>query len=315
MDFGPDITTYKNSRIGVYAGSFLPLTNGDIAAIERAAREVDVLFVVVEHDERQENALLQGTGFDAVTPRVRERWLSEVFRDQNRVRVTSWPAGDEHGLAEHLGHVDERVVASDFGAAMVRVGGLFASWDQLPEPVQRHYTKRVAICGWESSGKSYTAAYLAEQLGTSGVPEFGRHYYEQLGGYDAIASSQDALNTMAGQLGLLDAARGRKVLLLDTDLVYTQFYHLQDFGYAHPALDAIIRANAEQIDEWIFLEPHNPLDDDGSRFRLAQEQRQHTSNELLAMYRRYGASVHVVDEVDPEKRLARALELVEGWIA
>lgn len=357
MDFGPDPSEYREKSVGVFGGKFFPPHLGHIEAIEWAAVRVDVLFVVVQYDEAYEAELCAGTDFAPVSPRLRERWLSEQFRDRPDIRVfaayekrisgdytASWLSDPEIGecyreLEAQCDHIDvvfsgdpaytpyfktwlpqaEHVItppspAFKPHATDIRRDGVFAHWDALPEPVQRYYTKRVAFCGWESAGKSYTAEHVAATLGTSSVPEYGRTYYERLNGYEDIACSQDALNTMAGHLHALDLARGRKVICVDTDLVYTQFYHRKDFGWMHPALDELIRANAEQIDEWIFLEPHNPLDDDGSRFRLQQQQRQRTSDELQQLYRSYGKPIHVIDEPDPTRRLEAALELVRGFI-
>lgn len=345
MDFGPEIAEYAKSRIGILGGRFLPPHRGHLAEIAWAAEQVNVLFVVVDHDEAVEAELCATGRFAPISARLRERWLSEQFSDQPNIRVFSvarHPDLREHArvLEARCGHIDV-VFAGDSAdsseiadglphaalittptpraelpsAEDIRRDGVFAHWDALIEPAQQHYTKRVAFCGWESSGKSYTAEHIARVLETTAVPEYGRTYYERLNGYEGIADSQDALNTMAGHLHGLDVARGRKVMCVDTDLIYTQFYHRKDFGSMHPALDALIRANAEQIDEWIFLEPHNPLDDDGSRFRFDESERKRTSDALLDLYRSYGKSVHVIDERNPARRLKIALELVRGWIA
>ncbi|MGO1594501.1 MAG: AAA family ATPase [Ancrocorticia sp.] len=367
MDFGPDISTYAAARTGLFADTFMPLHNGHLAMIDEAAAQVDVLFVCVLTNEAFEAALCQNSKFTPVSPRLRERWLSELFAARPNIRVLAAEAApaalallnpgeaesprvpsspqvlpspqlarDFRTLASRCHHIDTVFCQTPAHASSlaqitpdtphitltptpenseeIRRAGMFASWESLPEPVQRHYTKRVAFCGWESSGKSYTAEHVAKALGTTCVPEYGREYYERLNSYEDIGESQDALNTMAGQLHSLERARGNKVLCLDTDLIYTQFYHLKDFGWMNPALDALIRANAERIDEWVFLEPRNPLADDGSRFRYDDDERQHTSNALQDLYREYGCNLHVVDEADDATRLAVCEQLVRSFM-
>ena len=354
MDFGPDIAGYAGKRVGLFGGKFFPPHNGHLAAIAEAADQVDVLFVAVQYDEAYEAELCIGSEFRPIPPRLRERWLSEVFRDRPDIRVLAayekrtedWltdPELDEiyRDLERRCGHIDvvfsgedeytpyftkwlpgveHKVVeardsAGGVRASDIRRDGVFRHWDVLPEPVQRHYTKRVAFCGWESSGKSHTAQHVAQALGAAYVPEYGRTYYEELGGYADIAESQDALNTAAGHLFALHTARGRKVLCVDTDLIYTQFYHRRDLGMLNPALDELITAGADGIDEWIFLEPRNRLDDDGSRYRLDDAERQQVSDQLQDLYRAYGKKLHVIDEADDARRLAAAERLVRSWIA
>lgn len=333
MDFGPDIASYAGQRVGLFGDSFLPLHNGHLSQIERAATQVDVLFVVVVYNETAENKLCEETGFTPISHRLRERWLSEIFASRSDIRVLAAPmpgpdrpepgrAAAYRDIEKRCNHIDvtfggdhERPASvNEQQSAAIRRDGALRHWDDLPEPVQRHYTKRVAFCGWESSGKSYTAEHIATILGTTCVPEYGREYYERLNSYEDIGESQDALNTMAGQLHSLERARGYKVLCLDTDLIYTQFYHLKDFGWMHPALDALIRADAEKIDEWIFLEPRNPLADDGSRFRYDDDERQRTSDALQDLYREYGCRLHVVDEDDDARRLTVCTELVRSFM-
>ncbi len=353
MDFGPDVSAYEGQRVGLFGGKFFPLHNGHLSMITEAAKKVDVLFVAVQYDEAHEAALCEETEFEPVAPRLRERWLSELYRGNENIRVFSayekrtnhWLTDPEleeihRDLRRRCHHIDvvfsgddrytpyfdawlpgvEHVVldaasaGSDTHSCDIRREGVFAHWDHLPEPVQRHYTKRIAFCGWESSGKSYTARRIAEELGGGYVPEYGRTYYEELNGYEAVAESQDALNTVAGHLSSLHGARGRKVLCVDTDIVYTQFYHLKDFGCLHPALDELIKANADQIDEWIFLEPRHPLADDGSRFRYDDDERQRTSDDLKKLYLHYGKKMHVIDESDDARRLEKAAGLVRGWV-
>ncbi len=82
---------------------------------------------------------------------------------------------------------------------------------------------RVVLTGSESTGKTSLAARLAEHFGVEWVPEFVRGYAEARGG---VITFDDHGPIARGQIALDDEfrARGRRLLIHDTDLVSTSVY-------------------------------------------------------------------------------------------
>lgn len=343
MDNGVPLEQYADKKIGVYGGKFFPFHKGHVSFALEAAKQVDVLFVVLQYDEEYEKQLCVGTNFVPVEPRIRERWIVETFKDYPNIRVFSQyehrsddfmndPLIGEtyRELVDTVGHLDiifsntheyddyfakwlpgvEHVVLLedrgiiDISATRIRTEGVYDCWDYLPDAVKKFYTKRVAFCGWESAGKSFSAQVLAERFNTTYLPEYGRTFYvDELGGFNGIDLPEDYINIMAGHLFALHNSFGNKFICMDTDMIYTQFFHWKQTGQLHPVLDAAIKSNIEKIDTYFFLEPRNAFADDGSRFRVDEVERQTISDDLQQMYRDYGKELIIVDVVDGIQRL------------
>ena len=348
MDFGPEIDSYRGKRIGMYGGKFLPLHRGHVSFIQRAQAMVDVLFIIVHHDEPFERALCEGTRFTWVPPHLRERWLAEEFKAFPNVRVVS---AYEHRSADYMqddsifdayaelqariGHIDvvfsgedgygeyfakylpeaevvtfyqDRPVVS-ISATQIREMGVYAAWDYLPRPVQNTYVKRVALCGVESVGKTFMSNALATALDTVTVPEYGRLYYEELHAYTEVVQEADFTDIAAGQLHTLNRGQrsANKILIADTDLIYSQFFFQQAYGRRSEVLETLLRSRAERIDRYIYIEPRNAHALDGTRLPVDEGQR-HANNLLLkSLYAEYGAELVVVDETDNRRRFERVL--------
>lgn len=346
MDNGVPVTEYADKTVGVYGGKFFPPHAGHVSFIEEAKKQVDVLFVVVQYDEEHEKKLCEGTPFPLVPPRVRERWLVETFKNDDKVRVFSQY---EHRSPEHLtdpllkityddllnkigGKIDvifsntheydnyfstwlpgtphvvllENRDVVNISASEIRATNVFNNWEHLLEPAKKYFVKRIAFCGWESAGKSYSSEHLANIFNTTYLPEYGRTFYvDDLGGFDGIDLPEDYVAIAAGHLHALNKATANKILCLDTDLIYTQFFHWKQTGTLHPVIDSLIKANAEKIDTYFFLEPRNAFADDDTRFRVDEEERQRISNELKNMYMNYGKQLIVIDEENPTFRLQK----------
>lgn len=345
MDNGVPVSEYKNSRVGIYGGKFFPFHLGHMSFIKEAIKEVDVLFVVVQYDEEYERSLIQGTNFPLIPGRIRERWITEIYKDNPKVRVFSqyehrsdYPnylndplVGETYKeLLETIGgHLDvvfsntheydeyfnkwlpgvehrvllENREISNISASQIRSDGVYKQWDMLPKVIQKFFLKRIAFCGWESVGKTYTAQRIAKEFNTTYLPEYGRTYTEELGGYDGIDLDEDYPNIMAGHLQALHYANGNKFLSIDTDLIYTQFFYWKQNQKLHPVLDVAIKANVDKIDHYIFLDPYNDFHEDGSRFRLEQSEREITSEQLKAFYKDlYKKDLHIVSIQDNDER-------------
>lgn len=90
------------------------------------------------------------------------------------------------------------------------------------------------------------------------------------------------------------------MLMVDTDLVYTQFFHQETYGELNPALDVLIRENADWVDLRLFLMPY-AFADDGTRFRTEHAARLTAVERLKALYAHYGRELVVIDGTGPER--------------
>lgn len=354
MDFGPEVDQYAGKRVGIYGGKFLPFHRGHLSYIMQAQSMVDVLWVVVHYDEAFERKLCKGTKFQWVSPAVRERWLAETLKPFPNIRVTSayehrsddymndpsiWDSYRD--LEARIGHIDvvfsgeaeyapyfakympqaenvalllERQV--DISATRIRAAGVYEKWAYLPRPVQNWYVKRVAVCGIESVGKTHLSRMLATAFGTLTVPEYGRLYYEELNGYTDVAAPEDFVDIAAGHLHTLNRGQreANRLLIQDTDLVYTQWFYKEEYGELNPTLDTLIRARADKVATYIYVEPHNLHQLDGTRLMVTDERRAQNNRTLKELYAHYGIELRVVDEAERGARYQRCFELAQATL-
>lgn len=343
-----------NQTVGVYGGKFFPPHIGHLSFIYQAATEVDKLYVVVQYDLEHEAKLVENTNFKIIDPKERVAWLSEELRDYPNIHVLAQyeHRSDEH-LTDPLcgetykeltrmvgGKIDvvfsntheydeyfntwlpgvtHRVMLEnrdihDISATEIRAKGIYASWDYLPKAVQRAYLKRVCLVGWESTGKTFTSKIIAKIMNTTYVEEYGRTYYEEKGAFSTIDKTDDYVEIAAGHLHALHYAQGNKLIVMDTDLVYTQFFHMKQHGFKNPILELMIENRQDKIDYYLFLEPHNALHQDGSRYEQLQDERQQTSDKLKELYLSYGRELIVINEADNHTRLTTCLNLVDQYV-
>jgi NadR type nicotinamide-nucleotide adenylyltransferase len=100
--------------------------------------------------------------------------------------------------------------------------------------------RRLALLGGESSGKTTLARALAQSLGTTWVPEYGRQRWEEL----RITLSVDELVAVARrQIVLEDEAqlRANRWLVCDTTPLTTLQYCLHDHQQAPAELQTLAR--------------------------------------------------------------------------
>lgn len=346
MNFGPSIKEYHGKTIGLYGGKFFPFHKGHLESIMQAQSMVDVLFVVVGVDPEHERKLCEGTKFEYVNERIRERWITEELKEFANIRVLSHyekrcedymtnPAVAESykDLIVKIGGKVDLVFSSEIeyndyfekylpmakhvvidserekypiSATAIREKGVYDKdiWDYLPKAVQKHYTKRVVICGIESAGKTHLCKMMASMLNTKFAYEYGRQYYEEINGYNDISIPMDYVDIGVGHTHLLNkqAEEANKILIADTDLVYTQFFHYLEHKEYNGVIDSLIKSKGEKFDKYIYIEPHNFHELDGTRREVTKKEREYRNNLLKNIYNEYGIELVIIDQVDRNER-------------
>jgi HTH-type transcriptional regulator, transcriptional repressor of NAD biosynthesis genes len=354
MNYGVDIKEYAGKKIGVYGGKFLPFHNGHLNCIMKAQSLVDVLFVVVGYDDEYDKALCANSKLQWISSRERERMISRELRDLPNIRVFSQyePRTDDYMIDERVGVSTQSIIATcggkvdvvfsseveyesyfaqyfpkskhvvldagrtevNISATKLRTEGVYKHWNLLPKSVKEFYTKRVAICGIESVGKTHLLKMLSSYFNTNHLEEYGRVYYDELDSYTDVALASDYEDIAVGHVHQMNIAsrESNKVLLVDTDLIYTQYFHFRQYGKDHDVLDAMIKGNVEKIDAYIYIKPHNFHELDGTRRPVEEETRQRYNSLLEEMYSNYGRQLCIVDEPERLKRFEECVKIIEN---
>lgn len=123
---------------------------------------------------------------------------------------------------------------------------------------------RIVATGSESTGKTTLAGSLARHYGAELVPEFVRAYAAERGGVITFA---DHGPIARGQMALEDAAaaRGRPLVIQDTDLLSTVVYCEHYFGRCPEWI--VAAANERRPDLYLLCEIDAPWVADGVRDR------------------------------------------------
>jgi len=133
---------------------------------------------------------------------------------------------------------------------------------------------RLVLLGAESSGKTTLAIALAEALGTTWVPEYGRTLHEQKLG---ALVYEDLLYIGRRQLELEDeaAAQARGWLVCDTNAATTALYSYYYFHRCDPTLQRLALVCRQRYAHTFVCMPTTPFEDDGWRGPEALRQFQH----------------------------------------
>ena len=166
-------------------------------------------------------------------------------------------------------------------------------------------TRKIAITGPESTGKSWLTDHLASHYQAPFVPEYARGYIDRLG---RPYEQQDLLQIAKGQVAAEKEMelQGPGMLFLDTELIVIKIWSLHKYGVCDPfILKAIEKQN---YDLYLLCDVDLPWEHD------KQREHPHLRPFFLNWYRKeleyYGFPFEMVSGLGDE-RLQGALEAVE----
>jgi len=234
---------------GLVIGKFMPPHQGHVHLFDFAQQVADSLTIVVERIEGEPiDSAVRVRWVQELAPRARVMHLDQHMPQQPTERPDFWPhwrstlrtlvdrpvqlvfASEAYGqrLATELGArfvpVDPLRSAVSVSATAVRQDP-HAVWHHLPAPVRAHYTRRIAVVGPESAGKTTLSRQLARALSGTWVPEYARTLLEHTSSPEADWPA--TLTRIARGQAAQEAALARQsagVLVCDTDLLTTRIW-------------------------------------------------------------------------------------------
>lgn len=210
-------------KVGLIIGKFLPIHNGHLFFINKAATQMDKLIVIVDENPTADKKIAAAAGIKYPDLLTRTKWMTSIFKDADHVEVV---AMSEEGISEpplgwkewsdrvketvkdlgvthiytsdssykegydkyfpewqHVFFDNERAATDGISATQVR-SDMTKYWGKLPSVVRAFYTKKICLIGGESVGKTTLVRAMAKAFGTSWSEEYGRAYCEnEIGSY------------------------------------------------------------------------------------------------------------------------------------
>lgn len=316
----------------------------------KASTMVDELHVIVSHDTAHERKLCEGGKVDHVNFTMRLRWWTQIAKDLPHVHIhavyeeqtgkfSDWENGRD-GILEAIGKpidvvfssehsytpiffklypnamhviIDSKRETYNISGTKIREEGVMKHWDMIPNIIKPYFAKKVVVVGTESCGKSTMVKNLATLFNTSYVEEFGRTYYERLGGCEGITIAEDYPEIAFEHKyhEKMELQKANKVLFIDTEAIVTQYFSMVYLRKHQDILSEIIKL--QKYDLWLFLEPDVEWVNDGTRSFGNQEVRE-ANNTLLKMMLKANNIEYVTINGDYSNRLKKAVESVHDLI-
>jgi HTH-type transcriptional repressor of NAD biosynthesis genes len=322
--------------LGFVVGKFYPPHRGHKHLIETARRQVDRLVVLLPHHPSQK-----------ISGELRKRWLETIHPDCEIHLVpdelendsVQWAAfttkylgrapdvvftSEDYGeeFARHLGC---RHVMVDRGREMVPISGTAVRADPLNhldflEPcVRAYFVRRVVLIGAESTGKTTLAEWLARELKTTWVPEYGREYWEKkVAGLSMTEplpgwTSDEFLHIATEQQRREDAAAGlgNKLLICDTNAFATGTWHERYVGSRDARVDEV--GARDRVDLYLLTAPDFPFVQDG--WRDGESIRDWMHGRFLAQLKARGQPPFVLLTGSDQERRRNALRAISDACA
>ena len=319
------------SSVGVTVGKFNPPHMGHLRLIRRAAEQVDVLYVLLgDRLDQTIHAQDRARWLEAdapanveviVTPddipEANEPWAERtlhVLPTAPDVAFTSEPWGP--GWAEAMGAshvaVDPHRRWVPISATQLRAD-LPAHFGMLIPSARVDLVRRVVVAGAESTGKTTVARALADQMGTTWVPEYGRMYWEGRRYRRDQSWHGEEFTTIASTHHRMadDLARSadRGTLILDTDALTTNVWRERYVGESDPGLTALAMERRPSL--YLVTAPDFEWVQDGTRESRRERSTMHAAT--LRLIERTGVPFRLL-EGPPSDRLKDATAAIEAEI-
>ncbi|WP_231688049.1 multifunctional transcriptional regulator/nicotinamide-nucleotide adenylyltransferase/ribosylnicotinamide kinase NadR [Bacillus sp. FJAT-18017] len=334
-------------KVGMFGGKFYPLHIGHVYAMIKASTMVDELHVIVSYDDSYErNVILKNAMIPHIPHQIRLRWWTELTKELPHVFVhaveeiqtgqfSDWERGAElinaavgkeidtvfssepsyggnfeklYPAARHV-VIDPERQAYSISGTMLRTEGPIKHWQWLPDCVKPYFAKKVVVVGTESCGKSTLVRNLAALYNTAFVEEYGRTFYEKVGGCEGITLDEDFSQIAFGHKCREEEKlqQANKVLFVDTEAIVTQYFSIAYQGKRQAILDEIART--QTYDLWLLLEPDVEWVDDGTRSFGEQEVRERNHMILKGLLDEHAISYQTISG-NYQERLEKAVRLV-----
>jgi len=308
----------KSEKVGFMGGKFLPLHQGHIYVIIAASNYVDKLYVILSSSKNRDRELCERDNIKYIPAEVRLSWLGEALNNLENIEIIhieddqwednyNWEQGADmikkainqpincvfssevsyndlfkknYPNSKHVVVDDKRKTVTISATELRR--NLFDNWDKLPTSVRSYFTKKVAIVGTESCGKTTLTKQLAKFFNTNYVQEVGREYCEKY----SNNLTKEMFNLIAAEHFLLQDKKSQesnKVLFVDSEATITQYY-LDMYFHNEPSqlIEEIIKL--QDYDLVIYLEPDVKWVHDGLRFAGKEATRKENDEKLKKMF-------------------------------
>lgn len=333
-------------KVGMYGGSFDPLHVGHIHDMIRAAAMCETLYIVISWCEGRESVSkelryrwiynstkhLPNVKILLVEDKAvsKELYNTDYYWEKGAQDIKSmigepidivFCGSDYYGTNRFESLYCPESVVHYFDRAEVPISSTeirswaMDHWDYIPAVCKSYYAKKVLVVGGESTGKSTLVQNLALAYNTNFVGEVGRRTCAYAGGEEWMIPEDMYENFLQQRIDAVMAAKQcNRILFVDTDALTTLFYC--DFLLGKDAEEISICRNLAEaintINEWdlvLFLEPDCVgFVQDGTRSEIIRAERRHYSDQLKAVFDRYGVKYDVIggdfcERFDTAKRL------------
>jgi len=334
----------ENKTTGFIGGKFLPFHLGHVYAIIAASNQVDELYVVLSSSKNRDREICERNGIKYIPAEIRLSWIGENLNNLDNIKIIhieddqwdynyDWKQGadlikkaigkpinfvfsSEDSYNEHFKkyYPNSKHIVIDNKRNTVKVSAtemrknLYDHWDKLPNCVRGYFTKKVAIVGTESCGKTTLAKKLAKFYNTNYVDEVGRDYSVRY----SNQLTKGMFNLIAMEHFLLQqkkAQESNRILFIDSEAVVTQYYF--DMYYPRKKsrlIEEIIKQ--QRYDLVIYLEPDINWVEDGLRFAGKPEERSKNNEKLKKMFRDRNISFTSISG-NYDERFNKAKKLVD----